>query len=97
MARVPYSRGREREKEGKGVEPRPGGMQSINKALAQGLHRSGRHWASRADLEPWQKSELGGCSRSQTPGKGKTMRGRESERETSALPLPWFRHKECKV
>ena len=25
------------------------------------------------------------------------MRGRESERETSASPLPWFRHKECKV
>ena len=83
MARVSYSGGGglQREREGKGVEPRPGGTQSINKALAQGLHRSQRHWGSQGELELWQKSELGGCSSSQTPGKGKTMKGRESERE----------------
>ena len=57
------------------VEPRPGGTQNINKATHEGTGRP------RGELEPWQKSELCGCSCSQTPGKGKTMRGRESERE----------------
>ena len=38
-----FQRWSEREREGKRVEPRPGGTQSINKALAQGLHHSRRH------------------------------------------------------
>ena len=81
MAGVPYSGGHQRERGGNGVEPRPGGTHSTNKALAQGLNRSRSHLCPRGELEPWQKSELGGCLHSQTPGKGKTMRVRESERE----------------
>ena len=87
MARVPYSGGRQREREGKRVEPRPGGTQNINKATHEGTGRP------RGELEPWQKSELCGCSCSQTLGKGKTMR----ESETSASPLPGIQHQECKV
>ena len=37
MARVFSSGGRQREREGEGVELRPGGTQSTNKALGQGL------------------------------------------------------------
>ena len=39
----PYSGGHQREREGKRVELRPEGTQSINKAFAKGLHRSWRH------------------------------------------------------
>ena len=86
MATVPCSGGRQRERdrEGEGVEPRPGGKQCISKALAQGLHRSQRHWAPPGELELWQKGELGECSRSQTPGKGKK---RKDNLNRSRLPL----------
>ena len=54
MTRVPCSGGHQREREGEGVEPRPGGIQSTNKALAQGLHLSGTG-RPKGNLSPGRK------------------------------------------
>ena len=73
MARGPYSGGRQRERE-KGVKPRPGGTQIINKAKALGvrgeLKSPGREVSSEDVCAPRLRGE-----------KGETVRGRESERE----------------
>ena len=71
-------------REREGVELRPGVQKAPMKALGQGLHRSQRHWAPPGELELWQKGELGECSRSQTPGKGKK---RKDNLNRSRLPL----------
>ena len=91
MARVPYSWGRQREREGKRVEPRPGGMQSTNKALAQSLHLTKALGIPEGNLSPGRKVSSGDVPAPRLWGKEKIMRGRESERECAeCLPPSQF-------
>ena len=77
-----FWRSSEREREEKGVKLKPVGTQSTNKALAQGLHLTKALGVPEGNLSPGRKvSSVDVHAPRLTLGKGKTMRGRESERE----------------
>ena len=91
MARVPYSGGHQREREEKGVKLRPGGTQSTNKALAQGLHLTKALGVPEGNLSPGRKVSSADVHPPRLRENGKQREeGRVKEGETSASPLPSF-------
>ena len=73
-------------------------MQSTNKALAQGLHLTKALGVPEGNLSPGRKvSSVDVHAPRLTLGKGKTMRVRESESETSASPLPGTKNVRCSL